>query len=76
MQRLPRVELAGFLESAVGAGEAARRYLGALRSVGVPVRPRDVELPGRDPARTALDRAAASPCARRASTLSASTRSS
>jgi glycosyltransferase involved in cell wall biosynthesis len=55
MQRLPRVELAGFLESAVGAGEAARRYLGALRSVGVPVRPRDVELPGRDPARTAFD---------------------
>ena len=42
------VELAGFLESAVGAGEAARRYLAALRAVGVAVRARDIELPGRD----------------------------
>lgn len=42
------VELAGFLESAVGAGEAARRYLAALRAVGVSVRARDIELPGRD----------------------------
>jgi glycosyltransferase involved in cell wall biosynthesis len=54
MQRPLGVELAGFLESAVGAGEAARRYLGALRSIGVPVRARDVELPGRDPAQTAF----------------------
>lgn len=54
MQRPLGVELAGFLESAVGAGEAARRYLGALRAVDVHVRARDIELPGRDPARTAF----------------------
>jgi glycosyltransferase involved in cell wall biosynthesis len=51
---VPGVELAGYLESAVGVGEAARRYLGALRSAGVPVRPRDVPLPGRDRVRAEL----------------------
>lgn len=51
-QKPGEVELAGFLESAVGAGEAARRYLAALRAVGVPVRGRDIELPGRAPALT------------------------
>ena len=48
MERVPGVELAGYLSSAVGVGEAARRYVGALRSVGVPVSERDVPLPGRD----------------------------
>lgn len=48
MDRVPGVELAGYLGAAVGVGEAARRYVGALRSVGVPVLERDVPLPGRD----------------------------
>jgi glycosyltransferase involved in cell wall biosynthesis len=48
MERVPGVELAGYLSSAVGVGEAARRYVGALRSVGVPVVERDVPLPDRD----------------------------
>lgn len=44
----PAVELAGYLSAAVGVGEAARRYLAALASVGVPTQTRDVALPGRD----------------------------
>jgi glycosyltransferase involved in cell wall biosynthesis len=44
------VELAGYLDAAVGVGEAARRYVEALRSVGVQVLERDVSLPGRDSA--------------------------
>jgi glycosyltransferase involved in cell wall biosynthesis len=50
MRRPRGVELAGYLDAAVGSGEAARRYLTALRAAGVPVRARDVPLPGRDPA--------------------------
>jgi glycosyltransferase involved in cell wall biosynthesis len=46
------VELAGYLDAAVGAGEVARRYLGALQAAGVPVRARDVPLEGRDSAMT------------------------
>jgi len=46
----PGIELAGYLEAAVGAGEAARRYLGALRAVHARVRARDIPLPGRDSA--------------------------
>jgi glycosyltransferase involved in cell wall biosynthesis len=53
-RRPPAVELAGFLHSVVGAGEAARRYLTALRAAGVPVRTRDVALPGRDTAAAAF----------------------
>jgi glycosyltransferase involved in cell wall biosynthesis len=49
MAGVPGVELAGYLRSAVGVGEAARRYVMALRGVGVPVVERDVPLPGRDP---------------------------
>ena len=41
------VELAGYLDAAVGVGEAARRYVEALRSVDIPVLERDVPLPGR-----------------------------
>lgn len=48
MSRPPAVELAGYLDSAVGVGEAARLYVQALRSAGVTVRERDVPLPGRD----------------------------
>jgi hypothetical protein len=48
MERAPAVELAGYLSAAVGVGEAARRYVGALRSAGVPVVERDVPLPDRD----------------------------
>lgn len=48
------VELAGYLDAAVGVGEAARRYVGALRSAGVQVLDRDVPLPGRDDAQTDL----------------------
>lgn len=51
MRRAPGVELAGYLGSAVGVGEAARRYVAALRSAGVPVLERDVALPGRDAVR-------------------------
>lgn len=47
-ERTPGVELAGYLSAAVGVGEAARRYLAALRSVGVPTHARDVPLPDRD----------------------------
>lgn len=50
MDRPLAVELAGYLNSAVGVGEAARRYVSALRSVGVEVLERDVPLPGRDSA--------------------------
>ena len=42
------VELAGYLNSAVGVGEAARLYIEALQAAGVPVLERDVPLPGRD----------------------------
>ncbi len=42
------VELSGFLGAAVGVGEAARLYLGALRTAGVPVHASVVALPGRD----------------------------
>ncbi len=42
------VELTGYLSSAVGVGEAARRYVAALRAAGVAVLERDVRLPGRD----------------------------
>jgi glycosyltransferase involved in cell wall biosynthesis len=55
----PGVELAGYLDAAVGVGEAARRYVTALRSVGVPVRAHPVALPGRDSARTRLPSGAA-----------------
>jgi glycosyltransferase involved in cell wall biosynthesis len=48
------VELAGYLDAAVGVGEAARRYVEALRSVDVPVLERDVPLPGRDRAMAEL----------------------
>jgi glycosyltransferase involved in cell wall biosynthesis len=48
------VELVGYLDAAVGGGETARRYLGALRVAGVGVRARSVPLEGRDSARTAL----------------------
>ena len=54
MARSPGVELAGYLGAAVGVGEAARRYVGALRSACVPTVARDVALPGRDDAGTAL----------------------
>jgi glycosyltransferase involved in cell wall biosynthesis len=47
-----RVELAGYLGTAVGAGEGARRYLAALQAAGVAVRARDIELSGRDSAMT------------------------
>lgn len=53
-ERQPAVELAGYLDAAVGVGEAARRYVGALRSAGVQVLDRDVPLPGRDAAQTDL----------------------
>jgi glycosyltransferase involved in cell wall biosynthesis len=53
VQRRPAaVELAGYLRSTVGAGDAARRYLAAFEAAGVPVRARDVPLPGRDAAQT------------------------
>ncbi len=48
MDRGPSVELAGYLGAAVGVGEAARRYVTALRSVGVPVLEHDIPLDGRD----------------------------
>lgn len=51
-RQFPGIELAGYLDAAVGVGEAARRYLGALRSVNVAVRARDVRLEGRDSAMT------------------------
>jgi glycosyltransferase involved in cell wall biosynthesis len=50
---VPAVELVGYLSAAVGVGEAARRYVWALRSAGVPVSERDVPLPGRDGAQSA-----------------------
>lgn len=54
MARPSGVELAGYLSAAVGVGEAARRYLAALRSAGIPTVERDVALPGRDDAATEL----------------------
>ncbi len=42
------VEIAGYLSSAVGVGEAARLYTCALRAAGAEVQARDVPLPGRD----------------------------
>lgn len=42
------VELAGYLGSAVGVGEAARRYAHALRCAGAQVRSRDIPLLDRD----------------------------
>jgi glycosyltransferase involved in cell wall biosynthesis len=54
MTDTPGVELAGYLEAAVGVGEAARRYVGALRSAAVPVVERNVSLPDRDSAQTDL----------------------
>ena len=50
------VELAGYLDAAVGSGEVARRYLGALQAAGVAVRARDVPLEGRDSAMTPVRR--------------------
>jgi glycosyltransferase involved in cell wall biosynthesis len=50
----PAVELAGYLGAAAGVGEAARRYVWALRSAGVEVLERDVPLPGRDAAESDL----------------------
>jgi hypothetical protein len=50
MQSPLAVELVGYLDATVGVGEAARRYVTALRSVGVEVLEHDVSLPGRDPA--------------------------
>jgi glycosyltransferase involved in cell wall biosynthesis len=52
MRRRAGVELAGYLDAAVGSGEVARRYLGALQSAGVAVRARNVALEGRDSAMT------------------------
>ncbi len=40
----PAVEVAGFLRSGLGLGEAARLYVEALRSAGVPVHTRTVDL--------------------------------
>jgi glycosyltransferase involved in cell wall biosynthesis len=54
MKSPPAVELAGYLDAAVGVGEAARRYVLALRSAGIPVRERNVPLPGRDAAGSGL----------------------
>jgi glycosyltransferase involved in cell wall biosynthesis len=55
VRRRPRgVELVGYLGAAVGGGETARRYLGALRVAGIAVRERNVALEGRDSAMTAL----------------------
>lgn len=54
MDRSPAVELVGYLGAAVGVGEAARRYVAALRSADVPVLERDVPLSGRDAAGTEL----------------------
>ncbi len=48
MSRTLAVELSGYLDSAVGVGEAARLYDSALQSVGVPVRRAAIALPGRD----------------------------
>lgn len=42
------VELVGYLKAAVGVGEAARRYVEALRAVDVPVVEHDIPLEGRD----------------------------
>ncbi|MDQ3588569.1 MAG: methyltransferase domain-containing protein [Actinomycetota bacterium] len=39
------VDVAGFLRSGLGLGEAARRYVGALRAAGVPVRTTTIEVP-------------------------------
>ncbi|HSZ14041.1 MAG TPA: glycosyltransferase [Solirubrobacteraceae bacterium] len=50
----PAVELCGYLDAAVGVGEAARRYVGALRSAHVPVIEREIPLPGRDAAHAQL----------------------
>ncbi|HEX5223650.1 MAG TPA: glycosyltransferase [Solirubrobacteraceae bacterium] len=50
MSRARAVELAGYLSASVGVGEAARGYVGAMRSVGIGVLAHDVPLPGRDPA--------------------------
>jgi glycosyltransferase involved in cell wall biosynthesis len=50
MEKPFAVEVVGYLSAAVGVGEAARRYVDALRTVGVEVRERDVSLPGRDDA--------------------------
>jgi glycosyltransferase involved in cell wall biosynthesis len=44
----PAVELSGYLDSAVGVGEAARLYGDALQRAGVPVRRTVVTLSGRD----------------------------
>jgi hypothetical protein len=40
----PAVEVAGFLRSGLGLGEAARLYVEALRSAGVPVHTTTVDL--------------------------------
>jgi glycosyltransferase involved in cell wall biosynthesis len=57
----PVVQLAGYLDATVGVGEAARRYLHALRSVGVEVLPLDLGLPGRDSACSELAPGSAPP---------------
>ena len=54
MAHTPGVELAGYLGAAVGVGEAARRYLERCAVPACPTVERDVPLPGRDDARTAL----------------------
>jgi glycosyltransferase involved in cell wall biosynthesis/SAM-dependent methyltransferase len=41
---LPAVEVAGFLKSGLGLGEAARLYVDALRAAGVPVHTTTVDL--------------------------------
>jgi glycosyltransferase involved in cell wall biosynthesis len=46
------VELVGYLDSAVGVGEAARLYGAALEEVGVSVSEHDIALPGRDTVRS------------------------
>jgi glycosyltransferase involved in cell wall biosynthesis len=56
MGRVRGVEVAGYLDAALGSGETARRYLEALRVAGVPVRGRNIQLQGRDSAGAALPR--------------------
>lgn len=55
------VELAGYLSAAVGVGEAARRYVSALRAAGADVLERNVPLPGRDDAGATHPREAIGP---------------
>jgi glycosyltransferase involved in cell wall biosynthesis len=57
VRRALGVELAGYLDAALGVGEHARRYMEALRLAGVRVSARDVHLDGRDSVAIALPRA-------------------